>query len=352
MNLLVDYHINELKEMFVEAGIKGFRAAQVFQWINRGVDNFSEMSDLPKDLREELQHTFKIGLPKIKSCMISKKDGTRKYILEMEDGQTIESVLMRYNHGISVCISSQIGCRMGCLFCASTGINFIRQLSAGEMLGQVIAMQKDIGERISNVVVMGIGEPLDNYDNIVKFLRLVNDEKGLNIGMRHISVSTCGLIDKMLELADEGFQITLSVSLHAPNDAIRNQIMPVNKSNSIDNLLHGCKIYSEKTKRRITMEYAMIHGLNDTVECARQLGKRLKGMMCHVNLIPVNEIKGTPYKKSTKEAIDLFCQTLEQWGIEVTVRREMGADIAAACGQLRRNSLKSNELEKLDDLFV
>jgi len=345
MNLLIDYSRNELKKVFVEAGIQAFRADQVNKWIVEGTDSFDEMSNLSKQLREQLLKNFVLGMPKIYSSAISAIDETRKYILELHDGNLIECVLMSYKHGLTACISSQVGCRMGCSFCASTGIGFERNLSCGEMVAQIITMQKDVGERISNVVLMGIGEPLDNYDNLIRFLKLVNDKDHLNIGYRHISVSTCGLTPMILRLADEGFPVNLSISLHVADDKKRSSIMPVNKTNSIDKLLHGCKIYIEKTKRRITIEYALIKEFNDTYEDASKLGKKLKGLMCLVNVIPVNEVDGTGFQRSDRKSIAEFVKYLEQFGLEVTVRRELGSDISAACGQLRRDSIKAGENE-------
>ncbi|MFZ5989073.1 MAG: 23S rRNA (adenine(2503)-C(2))-methyltransferase RlmN, partial [Bacillota bacterium] len=253
------------------------------------------------------------------------------------DGNIIESVLMKYQHGFSVCISSQVGCKMGCRFCASTGAGFVRSLSAGEMLDQVLTIQNDAGNRVGNIVIMGIGEPLDNYDNMVKFLRLVNHKEGLNVGARHISVSTCGLVPKILKLSEENIPITLSISLHAPNDVIREQIMPINKRYSIDKIVEACKIYTETTNRRITFEYALIDGVNDSKDNAVELARLIRGMLCHVNLIPVNTVSSTGYRKSAREKIQKFKDILESYGIETTVRRELGSDINAACGQLRRS---------------
>jgi len=343
--MILDFSAIELKQKFIDAGIKGYRALQVNQWILRGVESFEEMNNIPKELQAKLTEDYIIGLPKIASIAVSKLDGTRKYVLEMFDGRLIECVLMRYYHGLTVCISSQVGCRMGCTFCASTGIGFERNLSCGEMLAQIIVMQKDAGERISNVVIMGIGEPMDNFENLIQFLRLVNDKDGLNIGFRHVTVSTCGLVKNIIKLAEVGNPVNLSVSLHATNDALRSSIMPVNKSDSIDKLMHGCKIYIEKTKRRVTFEYALIKGFNDSQEEARKLARLLKGLMCMVNVIPINEVSGTGFEKSSRKSIEGFVDTLEKEGIVVTVRRELGSDISAACGQLRKDSLSLGDNE-------
>ncbi|HEX3030580.1 MAG TPA: 23S rRNA (adenine(2503)-C(2))-methyltransferase RlmN, partial [Clostridia bacterium] len=262
-------------------------------------------------------------------------------LFSLDDANMVESVLMEYKHGNTACISSQVGCRMGCKFCASTGIGYVRNLSAGEIFDQVLTIQKDTGKRVGNIVIMGIGEPLDNYDNIIKFLKLVNDPEGLNIGYRHISLSTCGLIPEIIRLSKENLPITLSISLHAPNDEIRERIMPINRKYSIDKIIEACKIYTEVTKRRITYEYALISGVNDSRENARELATRIKGMLAHVNLIPVNAIEGADFKKSSRQQIEQFKAVLEHSGIETTVRRELGSDINAACGQLRRSNVNS-----------
>jgi len=345
MDNLIDYNLNELKKKFQEDGLQSFRATQVYQWIVNGAVDFDEMSNLSIALRQELKSKYRVGTPEIHSKMISSIDETRKYILKLSDGNLIECVLMRYKHGLSACISSQVGCRMGCTFCASTGIGFVRNLTGGEMVGQIIAMQKDIGERISNVVVMGIGEPMDNYDNLIRFLKMINSKENLNIGYRHISVSTCGIVDKILRLSEEGIPINLSISLHAPTDEMRSKIMPVNNSNSIDKLLRGCKIYIEKTKRRIIMEYALIKGFNDSKQTALTLAQQLKGMMCLVNVIPINEVDGTGFKRVDKKSLVEFVKTLEDAHIEITVRRELGTDISAACGQLRRDTIDTGVVE-------
>lgn len=334
---IMDLGIEELETYFKEKALQKFRAKQVFQWIHKGVISVDEMTNLPKDLREQLRPVFDTFKLKQKIKLVSKIDGTVKYVFELFDGNMIESVLMKYKHGNTVCISSQVGCKMGCTFCASTGVGFIRNLTPGELLDQVLSIQRDSDERVSNIVLMGIGEPLDNYDNVLKFIRLVNHPEGINIGTRHISLSTCGLVPKILELAKENLQVTLSISLHAPNDKIRGATMPVNQKYSIDKLIEACKIYTEETKRRITFEYALIDGVNDSAENAAELAHKIKGMLSHVNLIPVNSIENGKYTRSSREKIENFQKVLGKFGIEATVRRELGSDISAACGQLRRN---------------
>lgn len=338
---LLNLTVEELESFFQKTGQQKFRAKQVFQWVHKGVKDINEMTNLSKDIRESLKNTAYINKLEIVEKFVSKIDGTAKYLFKLIDGNIVESVLMKYEHGLSVCISSQVGCKMGCKFCASTGVGFVRSLTSAEMLDQVLTIQNDAGSRVSNIVVMGIGEPFDNYDNLVKFIRLVNHKEGMNIGARHISVSTCGLVPEILKLSKENLPITLSISLHAPTDEEREKIMPVNKRYSIDKLIEACKIYTETTNRRITFEYALIDGVNDTVECARQLSGLLKGMLCHVNLIPVNSVTNTGFKKSSKERIFKFKDMLEKRGIETTVRRELGADIDAACGQLRRSLIEA-----------
>lgn len=333
---LLNMTIEELEDLLVKTGYKKFHGKQIFQWTNKGIKDIDEISNLSKELRNKLKEVAYINRLEIVKKLVSSIDGTVKYLFRLTDGSTIESVLMEYQHGYSTCISSQVGCRMGCRFCASTGAGFVRNLTSGEMLDQIISIQADAKKRIGNVVIMGIGEPLDNYDNVVKFLRLVNHKDGLNIGARHISVSTCGLVPKILQLSKESLPVTLSVSLHAPNDSIRDKIMPVNKRYSIDKLIEACKIYTETTNRRITFEYALINGVNDSKDSALELAGRLKGMLCHVNLIPVNTVDGAGFNRSTKEKTAGFKGILERCGIETTVRRELGSDINAACGQLRR----------------
>lgn len=337
---LLDLSVSELQELMARIGQESFRGKQIFRWLSKGVKDLDEMTDISKSLRDELKKTAFIGCLKIRKKLISGVDGTIKFLFELDDGNIIESVLMEYKHGYTVCISSQVGCRMGCRFCASSKAGFVRGLSSGEMLDQVISIQKDTGKRISNIVVMGIGEPLDNYDNLIKFVKMVNSPEGLNIGYRHITVSTCGLVPGIYKLSKEGLPINLSVSLHAPNDQIRDRFIPLNKKYSIDKIIEACKIYTEVTKRRITFEYAMIEGENDSKENAIELAQKIKGMLCHVNLIPLNQVKGIDYKQSGRQKINLFKEILERYNISTTVRRELGTDINAACGQLRRSEEK------------
>ncbi|MBR6543481.1 MAG: 23S rRNA (adenine(2503)-C(2))-methyltransferase RlmN [Anaerotignum sp.] len=339
-------NINELEDLLKELGEPKFRAKQIFDWLHaKQVDSFEEMTNLSKGLREKLSETAAINGVEIVRKLVSQIDGTRKYLFALSDGAIIESVLMKYEHGNTVCISTQVGCRMGCKFCASTLDGVERGLTAGEMLSQIYAIQKDCGERVHGTVLMGSGEPLDNYDNVVKFLRLINDPKGQNMGQRHITLSTCGLVDKMYDLAEEDLQITLAVSLHAPNDGIRTQTMPIAKVYSMDKLLQACRDYADKTKRRITFEYALIHGVNDGDEHAWELVKKLRDMLCHVNLIPVNDVKERNYVKSTAERVKRFAGILNENGVETTVRRKLGSDIDAACGQLRRSHMKKETQE-------
>lgn len=333
---LKDLSFEELQELLCGIGEPKFRAKQIFAWLSKGVESFEEMSDISKKTREKLAEISCISTLKIREKYVSKLDKTTKYLFELEDGNCIESVVMYYKHGITICISSQVGCRMGCAFCASTIGGLYRSLTAGEILNQVIFAQKDIGERISNIVMMGIGEPLDNYDNVIKFLHNVNHELGLNIGLRHISLSTCGVVDRIYDLAKEKMPITLSVSLHAPNDEIRDSIMPINHKYKIAELMTACRDYIDTTTRRISFEYSLISGVNDSKENAHKLARLLKGMLCHVNLIPVNKVKERGFEKGTRAQIDMFLNTLISLGINATVRRELGSDISASCGQLRK----------------
>lgn len=323
--------------------IEKFRAKQIFSWLTKGVETFDAMTNISASIKAVLEENAYIALPKIHTKLVSKIDGTVKYLFELYDGECVESVFMRYEHGNTVCISTQVGCRMGCSFCASTLGGLVRNLTPSEMLGQIIAAQKDMGERVSNIVMMGIGEPLDNYDNTLKFLKLVNHPDGLCIGHRHISLSTCGLCDKIRLLADENLQITLSVSLHAPDAQTRKNLMPVAKKYDLDELIDSCKYYLEKTGRRISFEYSMIHGENDTPEHARRLAWLLSGMLCHVNLIPLNSVKERAYVKSSREAIEEFIKILESKHITATVRRRLGSDINASCGQLRKQNIDSEK---------
>lgn len=336
---LKSYTYNELEALVRnELGEPSFRAKQIFEWLYRGVDSFDEMSNLSKSLRERLDAAYIAGNLKIEQKFVSRIDETRRYLLKLEDGNYIESVLMKYHHGYTICVSSQVGCAMGCRFCASTRNGKARNLSAGEIIGQLMTVQKDLGERISNIVMMGIGEPLDNYDEVLKFLEIVNHPSGLNIGHRHITLSTCGLVPKIKDLADRQLQITLSVSLHAADDETRSEIMPVNRRYSISQLMEACRYYIKKTNRRISFEYTLISGVNDNSAEAEKLLKLLHGMLCHVNLIPVNPVKETGFKQGSRAKIEEFQRILESGGISATIRREMGADISAACGQLRASA--------------
>lgn len=336
-----DLTYDELTEYLVSIGLPKYRGRQVYEWLYKGVESFEEMTNLSKDLREKLDNLCHITVPKIARKQVS-SDGTIKYLFELEDGETVESVLMEYKHGHPICISTQVGCNMGCKFCASTVGGKVRDLTAGEICDQVIFASKDSGFDITNIVLMGIGEPLDNYDNVTKFIRNINHYAGMNIGARHISLSTCGLVPKIYTLADEGLPVTLSVSLHAPNDELRSSLMPVNKKYNIEKLFEACNYYIKKTNRRVTFEYTLIDGVNDSVEVAKELLKLTKGMLCHVNLIPVNSVDTTSFKKSNNDRIVAFRTVLEQNGVTTTVRRSLGNDIDASCGQLRRRHNKEN----------
>ena len=327
----------ELAAWLKELGEPAFRAGQVFQWLYRGVTSFEEMTNLPKALRQKLEETALLAPPTVARKQESAQDGTIKYLWRLADGNCVESVLMRYRHGNTVCISCQVGCRMGCAFCASTVAGKVRDLSPAEMLDQVLFTQIDSGAPVSNIVLMGIGEPLDNFDTVLRFLTLVNHPGGLNIGMRHISLSTCGLVEQIDKLARHELQLTLSVSLHAPDDETRSRIMPVNRSVGVEKLLETCRRYFEKTGRRISYEYAMIDGVNDADWQADLLAKRLRGAPAHVNLIPLNEVEESPLKPSRRVAA--FQKRLEGHGVTVTVRRKLGGDIDASCGQLRRKAM-------------
>ena len=328
--------LTELEQEMLALGEPKFRAKQIFTWLHRGVRSFDEMSNLSKPLRERLKAEYALDCPTVARRLESKKDGTIKYLWRLADGNCVESVLMRYHYGNTVCISSEVGCPMGCAFCASTLGGLVRRLKPSEMLDQVLFTQIDSGLPISNIVLMGIGEPLDNYETVLRFLELVNSPDGMNIGMRHISLSTCGVVDKIDALAEKNFQLTLSVSLHAPTDEIRSGIMPINRKFPVDTLLSACRRYFEKTGRRISFEYAMIRGVNDTPEIAKILGKKLKGIAAHVNLIPLNDVEESPLKPSYPQTVRAFQTSLEEQGIPATVRRTLGSDINASCGQLRR----------------
>ena len=333
----------ELAAWLKERGEPAFRAKQLFLWLHRGAGSFDEMTNLSKSLREKLAAECRITRPQVARKQVSALDGTIKYLWQLQDGNCIETVLMRYHHGNTVCISSQVGCRMGCAFCASTLGGKVRDLTPSEMLDQVLFTQLDSGLPISNIVLMGIGEPLDNFDTVLRFLELVNHPDGLNIGMRHISLSTCGLVDKIDKLAQHRLQLTLSVSLHAPDDETRSRIMPVNRGIGVERLFAACRRYFEVTGRRISYEYAMIDGVNDSDQQADLLAAHLKGTPGHVNLIPLNEVKESPLRPSRRVAE--FQKRLERQGVTVTVRRKLGGDIDASCGQLRRKAMKEDTLD-------
>ncbi len=326
----------ELSALLKQMGQPAFRAKQLYGWLHRGVRSYEEMTNLPGALRAALAEKYPIHAPTVVRRQESQKDGTIKYLWQLSDGNCVETVLMRYHYGNTVCISTEVGCRMGCAFCASTIGGLVRKLEPFEMLDEVLFTQVDSGQPISHIVLMGIGEPLDNFDNVMRFLELVNSPEGMNISMRHISLSTCGLVPRIDELAKRKLQLTLSVSLHAPNDRVRNTIMPVNKAYPTQELLDACRRYYAETSRRISFEYAMIDGVNDSVENARELISRLRGLPAHFNLIPLNHVEESPLKPSSKAAVALFQKTLEDAGIPATVRRTLGGDIDASCGQLRR----------------
>ena len=337
--------IAQMQDAFAELGEPKFRAKQVFVWLHKGVESFDEMTNISKSLREKLDAQYYITVPKVVRKQQSKTDGTIKYLWQLRDGNCVESVLMQYHHGNSLCISSEVGCPMGCKFCASTLGGLVRRLAPSELLDQVIFAQKESGLPISNIVLMGIGEPLDNFDAVMQFLELVNSPDGMNIGMRHISLSTCGLVDKIKLLAEKKLQLTLSVSLHAPDDESRSKIMPVNKRWNVAELLDACRDYYEKTGRRVSFEYTMIDGVSDSPAQAEMLAKKLQGMAAHVNMIPLNSVEETGLKTSSRRAIAQFQQILERSGITATVRRTLGSDIDASCGQLRRKYEKVGKEE-------
>ena len=332
--------LGEMTQLFKEMGQPAFRAKQIYTWLHKGVRGYDEMTNLPKPLRERLARDYPIHAPQVVRKQESQRDGTIKYLWQLSDGNCVETVLMRYHYGNTVCISTEVGCRMGCAFCASTLGGLVRRLEPFEMLDQVLFTQVDSGQPISHIVLMGIGEPLDNFDNVMRFLELVNSPEGMHISMRHISLSTCGLVPKIDELAKRNLQLTLSVSLHAPNDAVRDTIMPVNRAYPSQELLDACRRYYAATSRRISFEYAMINGVNDRPEDARELLRRMKGLPCHFNLIPLNHVEESPLKPSTREAVAAFQKILEDGGVPATVRRTLGGDIDASCGQLRRKFTK------------
>lgn len=331
-----DLTLEELEAYMAENKLQKFRAGQIFEWIYKDVEGFEQMTNLSKDLIAKLNADFFIGRAEIEVKLVSKEDNTRKYLLKLADGNAVECVLMEYNHGRTICISTQIGCRMDCAFCASAIGGLTRHMTSGEMLEEVMAVSRDIGERISNIVLMGTGEPFDNYNEVMKFLRTINHPKGLNIGQRHITISTSGLVPKIKEFADEQLQCNLAISLHASDNPTRNTLMPINKKYKIDELLEACRYYIKKTNRRITFEYALIKGINDSEQNAEKLAGLLRGMLCHVNLIPINKVEEKAFDKAPKQSVDRFKSILERSGVETTVRRELGSDINAACGQLRK----------------
>lgn len=336
------YTQDELRTLLVQFGQPAFRAKQVFKWLHRGVESFDEMSDIPKSLRTVLCEKCYIAGAQVAQRYESAKDETKKYLFRLNDGELIESVLMKYRHGWSICISTQVGCRMGCVFCATGKSGFSRNLTASEMLAQITAAQRCENIRISNVVLMGMGEPLDNFDNVLRFLELVSDEEGICIGQRHISVSTCGIVDRIDQLAQMKPQFTLSISLHAPNDSLRSSMMPINKRWGVEELLSACRRYARITGRRISFEYSLVGDSNDSDECARELARRLKGMLCHVNLIPVNAVEGSGCLSPSSKRVQRFCDIMNNSGITTTVRRTLGSDINASCGQLRRRRLEDS----------
>ena len=336
---LLDLDTDELKSFCEGLGLPKYRAGQIKEWLLKG-SSFDEMTNLPADLRRRLSENAATGIPAVADVLRSAVDGTVKFLFELDGGVLVESVLMKYSYGYSACVSSQAGCKMGCRFCASAGIPFSRDLTSGEILGQLVAIEKHEKVRISHVVIMGIGEPLDNYSNVVRFLRNVSSADGLNVSLRKISLSTCGLVPGILKLKDEGLPVTLSVSLHNPFDGERSEIMPVNNVYGLDMLFSACREYVDATGRRITFEYAIIEGQNDSKRHALKLAERVKGMLCHVNLIPVNRIDGGRYRRPSAETIEGFRKTLESRGVPVTVRRELGRDINAACGQLRKRTME------------
>ncbi len=335
-------YFDELLTSLKESGLPAFRAKQVWQWLQqKGVNSFDMMTNLSKDLREKLKEDYVIKFCDIEKKSVSALDGTVKYLFRLFDGEFVESVLMKYKYGYSLCVSTQVGCRMNCAFCATGVGGFIRNLSASEILSQIHAAQNDMDIKVSHIVLMGMGEPMDNYDNVIRFLKLVNNDDGLNIGMRNISLSTCGIIPGIKKLEQENLQLTLSVSLHAPNDEVRSKLMPVNKKYKVDDLLEACREYVDSTSRRISYEYAMFGGVNDSDECAYELASKLKGTLAHINLIPANDVTESGLHSSTPERIKRFCEILEKLGRNVTVRRSLGGDIDASCGQLRSKHIKA-----------
>ncbi len=335
--------LKEIECFITEHGFPKFRAKQIYDWMNKGVRRFEDMKNLPTDLISFLKEQAILPLLSVQEKYVSAIDDTVKYLFRLNDGNYIESVVMKYHHGYTICISSQVGCRMGCAFCQSTKGGKIRDLTAGEILDQISLASYDLGVSIHNIVMMGIGEPMDNFDNVIKFLKLVNDPKGMNIGYRHISLSTCGVVDGIYKLAEINIPITLSISLHAPNDEIRSKMMPINKKYNVKTLIKACFDYQKITGRRISYEYTLVRGVNDSKSCALQLISLLKGTLCHVNLIPVNKIDGATFDPTERQAVYAFQKILTDHNINATIRRTLGSDIAASCGQLRSNKLKEEK---------
>lgn len=334
--------LSEIEDVVSKISVPKYRAKQIFDWLQiYGVMSYDEMTNLPKALRAELSEQFPIMDCKIELKQVSKLDSTVKYLFKLSDGNFVESVLMKYKYGYTLCVSSQVGCKMGCVFCASTKNGCVRNLFPSEILGQIHAAQRDMNVRVSHIVMMGMGEPLDNYENTLRFLSLATDEKGLNLSMRNISLSTCGIVPKIYDLLDKKLQLTLSVSLHAPNDEMRSRVMPINKKYPVNELIKACRAYTKETSRRISFEYAMIKDVNDSDKCAYELAVLLKGMLCHVNLIPANEITESEHKRSTNERLQRFMSILNSKGVNTTIRRSLGSDIDASCGQLRSKHEKS-----------
>ncbi len=339
MDCIFDYKLSDMQEYFVSIGEKKYKAKQIYEWLyKKRVYNFSDMSNISRALQEKMESTFDTSMLKLRKRQTSKL--TNKYLFELSDGNLIEAVLMRHDYGLSVCVSSQVGCNMGCTFCESGRLKKVRDLKSGEIVRQILMIENDVNMRISSVVVMGIGEPFDNYANIMNFIRIINDPSGIAIGARHITVSTSGIVPRIYDYANEAIQTNLALSLHAPNNVLRNKIMRVNKAYPLDDVLKALKYYIEKTNRRVTIEYLLLDGVNDTIDCAKELAHLIKGLNAYVNLIPYNETSHIEYKKSKNETVMQFYDTLKKLGINVTVRREFGGSIDAACGQLRASEVE------------
>lgn len=341
-----NFTLKEIEDLMIQNGFPKYRALQIFKWIYKDIDRFEQMGNLPKPIMDFLHRDYYINRASILEKQVS-KDGTTKILFGLNDGNAVECVLMKYQHGYSLCISTQVGCRMGCEFCASTIGGLIRNLTSGEMIEEIMATSRDTGISISNIVLMGIGEPFDNYDQVIKFLKIVNDKNGLNIGMRHITISTSGVVPNIYRFADEGIQCTLAVSLHSAINNKRSEIMPINKKYNIEELIKACDYYIDKTNKRITFEYALIRGVNDSADDAEALGNLLKNMLCHINLIPVNPVKGKIFEKTEDSSIYNFKKIIEKYGINTTIRRELGSDIEGACGQLRKNRANKGFLDEM-----